>query len=347
MLRSRRDVLRAGAVLPFALVELAGARGNEPFTFAVLSDAHLQLTSGTDFVRSWDRGLRRAIAEVNLLSPAPDFVVFGGDLAHRGLRAELDHGAELLSALRAPVRYVIGEHDYYLDLGERWSALFGPSWYSFDHKGIHFVVLNSILTDPAWTGGPWAEPAARMEAMVRLDQPANPPFMVGESQRAWLASDLKGVRPSVPVVVLTHAPLRRFYREWNFWTEDAELVYALLRPFERVTVIHGHMHQLQYDQIGNLTFLSAMATAWPYPYPPSGAGALVSRWTVPTNRADPFFERDGTGWQFVNITSGNVDIAYNLYNNPTRSVHVSLASGRPEDSTYAASAGRTRSQDHY
>jgi 3',5'-cyclic-AMP phosphodiesterase len=49
---------------------------------------------------------------------------------------------------------VMGEHDYYLDLGEYWEKLFGPH-YSFDHKGVHFVVLNSILTYDEWTFDRW------------------------------------------------------------------------------------------------------------------------------------------------------------------------------------------------
>ena len=31
--------------------------------------------------------------------------------------------------------YIPGEHDWYLDMGERWTKLFGqPNW-TFDHKG--------------------------------------------------------------------------------------------------------------------------------------------------------------------------------------------------------------------
>ncbi len=50
-------------------------------------------------MRNWDRGLMRAVAECNLMSPKPDFVVFGGDLAQWATKEELDHGAELLSQL--------------------------------------------------------------------------------------------------------------------------------------------------------------------------------------------------------------------------------------------------------
>ena len=72
------------AALPMTLVELAFAKPSENFTFAYISDSHIQQIKGTQFVRNWDRGLIRAVAETNLLTPKPDFVMFGGDLAQMG-----------------------------------------------------------------------------------------------------------------------------------------------------------------------------------------------------------------------------------------------------------------------
>lgn len=45
------------------------------------------------------------------------------------------------------------------------------------------------------------------------------------------------------------------------------------------------------------------------------------------NRADPFFERDATGWQFINVATGNVDMRYNLYNNTNRAVAFNAKTG--------------------
>ena len=160
----------------------------------------------TKFVNNWDRGLIRAVAETNLMTPKPDFVMFGGDLAQLGTKAELDHGAEMLSKLNAPLKVVMGEHDYYLDLGEYWSKLFGPQYYSFDHKGVHFVVLNSILTYDDWTFNRWPTPEQRMHEMAGLDNPNGSPFMVGEKQRDWLKKDLAKVTKDTPVVVFSHSP---------------------------------------------------------------------------------------------------------------------------------------------
>ena len=93
----------------------------------------------------------------------------------------------MLSHLKGKLHCVMGEHDYYLDLGEYWSKLYGPHYYSFDHKGVHFVVLNSIHHD-AMNGHSIAGRAPN-NACWRwpgLDNPNGSPFMVGEKQREWL-----------------------------------------------------------------------------------------------------------------------------------------------------------------
>ena len=103
---TRRDFIkRAGAAtaasaFPLSVVEMAFADPSERFTFAYISDSHIQHVKGTEFVRNWDRGLIRAVAEANLLTPKPDFVMFGGDLAQLGTKEELDHGGEMLSRLK-------------------------------------------------------------------------------------------------------------------------------------------------------------------------------------------------------------------------------------------------------
>jgi len=46
-------------------------------------------------------------------------------LAQLGRKEELDLGAQILKALKAPVRMMVGEHDWYFDMGQHWNALFG------------------------------------------------------------------------------------------------------------------------------------------------------------------------------------------------------------------------------
>ena len=173
--------------------------------------------------------------------------------------------------------------------------------------------------------------------------------MVGEEQRKWLAKDLKKVRKSTPVVVFSHSPIQKIYKGWNFWTEDAEEIQALLKPFDKATVLYGHVHQIQYNQIDNISFNAVMATAWPWPYPSTYAQApsYMPKLTVPMNRADPFFERDATGWQFIDVHTGNVDAHYQLYNNTSRLIAFNAETGRPEDTKYQAEDARIPPQTHY
>jgi len=352
---SRRNFLKqmgaltAVSTMPLSLVELSFADSAKNFTFAYISDAHIQHISGTKFVRNWDRGLIRAVAETNLLQPKPDFVVFGGDLAQLGTKAELDHGAEMLSKLDYKTYCVLGEHDYYLDLGAYWSELFGDHYYSWDHKGVHFVVLNSILTYDEWTHERWPTAEQRMLEMAGLDNPNGSPFMVGEKQREWLQKDLENVSKDTPVVLFSHSPIQKIYKGWNFWTEDAEQVQAMLKPFKDATVIYGHVHQIQYNQIDNISFHAVMATAWPWPYPESYAQANsnLPKLTVPMNRADPFFERDATGWQFIDLKTGRVTMDYNLYSNTNRRVAYNPEKGRPEDTQFQDESKRIPPQKHF
>ena len=91
-IKSASALLVAG-VLPVSLVEVAfGKSKHENFTFAYISDSHIQQIKGNKFVRNFDRGLIRAVAECNMMDPKPDFVIYGGDLAQLGSKAEIDHG---------------------------------------------------------------------------------------------------------------------------------------------------------------------------------------------------------------------------------------------------------------
>ncbi|BDV42877.1 hypothetical protein GURASL_18000 [Geotalea uraniireducens] len=342
-------LLTAAAALPLGLVNVAwGKKPTDRFTFAYISDCHITQIRGTEFVANFDKGLQRAVLELSFLDPQPDFVVFGGDLAQLGKVAELEHGLEMLKGVTLPIKWVIGEHDYYLDLGEYWQKHISPLHYSFDHKGVHFVVLNSILTDDDWTHNRWPTAEERMHQMARLDNPHGSPFMVKREQLAWLKQDLAKIPRTTPLIVLSHSPLYKIFKPWNFWTDDAEAVQAQLKQFRSVKVFHGHVHQVLYNQLGPITFNAFMATAWPWPYPVtySQLPNKVPELTVFMNRADPFKERDGTGWGSVQVADGLVH-HYELWENSPRTVRSPGAGKRPEDTVYQDPAKRIPPQTHY
>jgi predicted MPP superfamily phosphohydrolase len=316
----------------FTPVRVAFGQGKEGFTFAYISDSHLYAKAVNDrFVRA----LLRAVDDVNALDPQPDFVFYGGDLAQLGQKKELDLGAEILKNLKAPVRMMVGEHDWYLDMGERWKQHFGEPTYSFDHKGVHFVVLMSVLEADFWTERKLT-PMQRMKTVAGLDNGAQSSFTVGAEQIEWLKQDLAKVPRRTPLVVFSHSPLYKLYKPWNFWTDDAEQVQALLRKFRKVTVIHGHTHQLLTNRIGNIHFHGMLSTAWPWPYAPEGMPPL----TVEMNRPDPFNPHDGCGQGAVTVhPDGLVDKLYRLWNrNPITVSRTYLASNGKKDKPTATSA---------
>ncbi len=308
---------------PFTFMRVAyAAPAVEPFTFAYISDTHL-LNLGME--HRFVKAIRKAVEDVNAMEPQPDFVLFGGDLAQLGQPEELELGVKVMESVKAPIRWMVGEHDWYFDMGKKWRELFGEDSYSFDHKGLHFVVLNSVIVKDYWTPRNMT-PMERMKAMAQLDNPQGEAFTVGAEQRAWLEKDLGKVSTDTPVVVFSHSPLYKYYRPWNFWTDDAEEIQATLQRFKTITVIHGHTHQLLSNKIGNITFHGVLSTAWPWPYAPQGLPKL----TVQMNRADPFNQFDGCGNGSVNVlASGQVNKVYNLWDrNPRVVTYEELATGK-------------------
>jgi Icc protein len=293
---------------PVSVAQAAGSSDSSAsFRFAYISDSHLYEKKVNDrFVR----GLLRAVEDINNLDPQPDFVFYGGDLAQLGQPQELDLGAQILKNVKAPMKMMVGEHDWYFDLGRKWQGLFGEPTYSWNHKGIHFVTLNSVVERDFWTERGMT-PMERMKTVAGLDNGMQSSFTVGARQRQWLKDDLAGYSNDTPIIVFSHSPLYKLYKKWNFWTDDAEEVQAILNRFERVVVIHGHTHQMLTNRIGNIHFHGMLSTAWPWPYAPEGMPEL----TIEMNRPDPFNPNDGCGDGEVHVHSdGLVDKIYNFWN---------------------------------
>ena len=155
-----------------------------------------------------------------------------------------------------------GEHDTSIDDGKQYLDRYGKDtkgkgWYSLNHKGVHFVGLVNVL---------------QLEGMGQL----------GEEQIAWLKDDLSAVSASTPVVVFAHIPLWSVYPDWGWGTKDSEQALGHLRRFGSVTVLNGHIHQVMQKVEGNLTFHTAMSTAFPQPAP--GTAPAPGPMKVPAER---------------------------------------------------------------
>lgn len=280
------------------LVEILSAQTGKgavtPFSFAIITDSHLFSIPNHKF----DHSLADAVNQVNALSPAVDFVMYTGDIAQNGREDQLVKGKKILANLKAPLKVIPGEHDWYLDMGKAWNGLFGKETWSFDHKGIHFIGLNSILVKDFWTGA-GLTPEQRMGTMEMLESPIAGPWGVREAQLDFLHNDTKNLPANTPVVIFTHSPLWDYYPRWNFQTEDAPQIREILSKFDHVSSLHGHVHQTIYNKIGNLSSVGALSTSWPWPYPPVALDYPGSQ----MNQSDPANTKDGMGSQVVSFDS--------------------------------------------
>ncbi len=218
------------------------------FSFIQISDSHI----GFNKAANPDVGgsLRQAIARINAMPVPPAFVVHTGDLTHLSKPAEFDMAAEILKDLKvAQVHHVPGEHDV-LDgdvkgyLARYGQGTRGDGWYSFDQGGVHFVALVNVLNlRPSGAG------------------------FLGHDQLDWLENDLAGRSAETPVVVLAHRPLWPAYEQWGWATDDAAQALTYLRRFGSVTVLNGHIHQVMQAVEGQISFHTALSTAYPQPAP--------------------------------------------------------------------------------
>jgi Icc protein len=280
----------------------------QPFKFAWISDTHLYPKSlNTRFVEK----TVRAAKEVQAMSPPADFMIFGGDLAQLGKIEELELGNEILKEVKIRKVFIPGEHDWYLDMGKKWGELFGPANWTFDHKGVRFIGLDTVSRAPDYWSMKKMSPEERMAHMSVLDGTVAGPWAgVGRDQLDWLQKTLSTWDRNRPVVIFSHNPLYEYYPPWNFWVRDWREVNDVLKPYTKVTNIHGHVHQVLYNEIGNVRSIGMLATAWPWPYAPEG----VPKLTKPMIRVDPGDIYDGVGWGKVDVTDKDkVDVEYVMW----------------------------------
>jgi len=266
---TRRDFLRlagCGGGVVFA----SGLMGSlslanpveQDFYFVQLSDAHWGFNKAkinADYAGT----LQKAIATVNGLEVQPDFVVFTGDLTHttddpKVRRTRMSQFHDIVSELKVQdIRFLPGEHDASLDRGEAYQEFFGRMHYTFDHKGIHFIVLDNV---------------------------SDPRGIIGDKQLQWLKADLQNLAHSAPIVVLTHRPLFALYPQWGWTTGDGDKALKLLMAFEKVTVFYGHIHQENHHRTGHIVHHSAKSLIFPLP----GPGAAPKRKPLPWDPANPY-----------------------------------------------------------
>ena len=276
-------MMSGGVPVSSALLGEAQAAETKGFSFLQMSDSHI----GFDKAANPDAlgTLREAVTKVKALAVKPSFIVHTGDITHLSKPAEFDDAEKVFGETGLKIHYVPGEHDIidedrgkaYLDRYGKGSK--GAGWYSFDDHGVHFVGLVNVVD---LKGGGLGN--------------------LGTEQLAWLEADLKGKSASTPIVVFAHIPLYVLYQQWGWGTEDGTRALDLLKRFGSVTVLNGHIHQLAQKVEGNMTFHTALSTAFPQPAP--GTAPSPGPMRVPAEKLRSFL-----GLSSVTLAQGNKPLA--------------------------------------
>ena len=266
---NRREFVQLAGLGGVAFLSGLGSRANaaapavayDDFYFVQLSDCHW----GYEGPANPDAKvtLKKAVAAVNSLSSPPDFIMFTGDLTHttddpKERRKRLSEFRDIVGELKVKnVRFMPGEHDASLDRGEAYQEFFGKPNHTFDHKGVHFIVIDNV---------------------------SDPGAAIGEAQLQWLAADLKQLPKDARIVVFTHRPLFDLAPQWDWATRDGAKAVELLMPYQNVTVFYGHIHQEHHHTTGHIAHHSAKSLIFPLPVP----GSQAKRAPLPWNPQEPY-----------------------------------------------------------
>jgi len=274
---------RSPAVVPALLLAAALASPScgrpSPVTFGVLADAQFAAapSSGSRFYdRSWLK-VREAIDRFNARDVR--FVVHLGDL--------IDHDAAntdiVLTAFdhsRAPVRFVLGNHDFDIAPELKTGLLSrlgtGRGYYAFSEGGWRFVVLNGVELgfDFPKDEGLAEESAEMFAALAAAGRPNATRWNggIGRVQLAFLETELEAAdREGRPAAVFCHFPVFPPAGH-NLWNDEAVAAILEKHPSAKA-YFSGHNHAGDYavrNGVVYLTFAGLVET------PDSGAGAVVT-----------------------------------------------------------------------
>lgn len=212
----------------------------EDFSFVFITDVHIR---EDEFAV---QNFRNAIRQINALQP--DFVLSGGDQVFDVMRGDVDKSKKLFElfkkesgAIQAPLYTTVGNHElfgiykesptdsthHYYKYG-MYEEFFGKIYYSFDHKGWHFVVLNNL------DAGGFKYHAS-----------------FSEEQLKWLEEDLRKVGKETPIVMMMHVPIVSIQNQYILpengismgpQVKGKDTVLSLIKEYNVRLVLQGHLH---------------------------------------------------------------------------------------------------------
>ena len=305
----RRRFLSLSAMTAGAL-----ATGASPLT--ATPDAKTESPGSFDYIFLTDTHLEPELAAADGCGQAfrkaagmhADFAIQGGDhvfdaLAVDRKRADnlFDLYAQTEQALGLKVHHTIGNHDHFglfaksgvgagsAGFGKQmFTERLGPTYYSFDHKGYHFIVLDTIqpTEDRSWE--------------ARIDAP----------QLTWLTEDLGKLAPGAPVIVTAHVPLVTGFSSYappaaggsgvtppsahpQLVVANAYEVLPLLEKHNVLAVFQGHTHVNEVVTFRGIPYITS--------------GAVCGNWWHGTRLGIP------EGFTVVNLRDGRMTYRYETY----------------------------------
>lgn len=235
----------------------------EPFTFVFITDIHIQPK------RNAVEGFKKAIDEINKINP--DFVITGGDLIYDALGVSYERADSLfnlynetIKLINSPVYNTIGNHEIFgwyeksnvqkdhTDFGKNmYENRIGKTYFSFEHKGVKFFILDSIEEIPE--GGKYYG-------------------YVSDEQIDWLKKEMQTVDTLTPIVISTHIPFITTFsqikagsqkeNERGLVVENSKEVLDLFTSHNLKLVLQGHLHYYEDLNIqGKTRFITAGAVS--------------------------------------------------------------------------------------
>ena len=217
-------------------------------TIAQISDTHL----GEKRAPHAAENLAQAVDMIN--QRRPDAVILSGDI---GENPEAWRQAQaILKKLRSPLHIAPGNHDVPGSDPDRYRRVFGRDYYTFEIKGITFVIINSQLL-------------GNFDTYEANTPPPLSPKAEAESERmlAWLGDLAGGVRNHVRIGV-QHVPV---FRDGSF--PDPKPYWIISEPYrsremnllDQLGIKHmlvGHWHNGRVFEREGITWHVAPATSW-------------------------------------------------------------------------------------
>lgn len=218
----------AGSVPAFA--DDAGASPvprQSPDAFAVITDLHQSVD-----VPERAEHLRLVLQDVERRDPA--VVLNAGDMTDLGTDAEFDvYHATVPKSLKDRIKNVPGNHEsqWVTDALEAYEQSIGPTHYSFDALGLHFVALDPMIQHEFdyWRYG---------------------------DLLPWLRDDLEQVAEDRPIVLFQHFPT---LPDRHFLTDIDEFL-SLIGDFDVRAIFAGHIHKTTVAQFNGITEVTGKAT---------------------------------------------------------------------------------------